>query len=402
MSSRTAARAAETLALATTRLAASRQRLSMNHPFFASLLLMSDVRLSDSPPTACTDGMRILVNPAFACSLSREQLDGLLVHEVLHCALLHVPRRGMRDALLWNIAADIQVNGKVRRCRTLDLPAGSVINPKLEQLSVEDIYDILQSRKPADRPNPKLGLMDLKDSVSGGGDASDPGDSRQAPSHGPDRQSADGLAGHWRNAMALAQQRARAMGMGSDPSNLLLSPDDALVEVNWRHQLWRYVIRTPDDFVGFDRRLLARRMYIETLDCESLDLDVCIDTSGSVNEDLLGLFIAELGNILSSHHFMRCRLRWADAAVSEPFDLRPGMTLPPPTGGGGTDFRPFFDAIEGDSHRHSMGHPVAIYFTDGFGIFPACPPGRHRVLWVVPPQGAESSAFPFGDVIRLG
>lgn len=374
----------------------------MDFPFFASLLLMSDVQLSDEPPTACTDGMRILVNPDFACSLSREQLDGLLVHEVLHCVLLHVPRRGMRDALLWNIAADIQVNGKVRSCSKLALPVGCVIVPELEQLSVEDIYEILQTRQHSGCSMPNLRVLDLRGSARGGETAVKTGEPSCQQACGSSTSAHAGLEKHWRNAMALANQRARAMGMGTHPVGGLLSPDDALSEVNWRHQLWRYVLSTPDDFVGFDRRLLSRGIFVETLECESLDMDVCIDTSGSVSADLLGLFIAELEGILASHHFIRCRLRWADAEVSEPFELRPGMKPPPPTGGGGTDFWPFFDAIEGDSHRHSMGHPVAIYFTDGYGSFPTSPPAKHRVLWVVPPHGAETSAFPFGDVIRLG
>ena len=402
MSARTAAKAEAMLAQAKTYLAASRQRLAMEFPFFASLLLMSDVQLSDRTPAACTDGMRILVNPSFACSLRREELDGLLVHEVLHCALLHVPRRGMRDALLWNIAADIQVNGKVRKCTKLVLPCGSVVVPELERLNVEDIYEILQGRRLAGCSIPDICGMDLQDSASIDADALGEGGSPCQANNGPPSQGDGKLVEHWRNANALAHQRARAMGIGTDPSQWLLSPDDSLSAVNWRHELWKHVIRTPDDFVGFDRRLLSRRIYIETLDCESLDVDVCIDTSGSIDEGLLGLFIAELEGIISSHHFIRCRLRWADAEVSEPFELRADTKLPPPTGGGGTDFRPFFDAIEGDSHRHSMGHPVAIYFTDGFGIFPACPSGRHRVLWVVPPNGNSSSSFPFGDVIRLG
>jgi len=93
---------AAVLARVRLRIAASRHRLSMEHPYFAGLILMSEVLLSDATPTACTDGKRILLNPGFIDGLRGEEIDGLLVHEVLHCALLHVPRRGVRDAKRWN------------------------------------------------------------------------------------------------------------------------------------------------------------------------------------------------------------------------------------------------------------------------------------------------------------
>jgi predicted metal-dependent peptidase len=42
-----------------------------------------------------TDGRRILFNPEFVHSLQPEELEAVLAHEVLHCALGHHPRREM-------------------------------------------------------------------------------------------------------------------------------------------------------------------------------------------------------------------------------------------------------------------------------------------------------------------
>ena len=60
--------------------------------------------------TAATDGKKVFVNKDFFLSLTSSQQNGLLLHEVLHMALLHIPRMGGRDQHYWNVAADIVVN----------------------------------------------------------------------------------------------------------------------------------------------------------------------------------------------------------------------------------------------------------------------------------------------------
>jgi DNA-binding MarR family transcriptional regulator len=70
-----------------------------------------------------------------------------VAHELLHAALMHGLRRRERDPRLWNIAADIVVNGMVRKDTAYDLPKGGVENPKLAHLSVEEIYEQFNSGK---------------------------------------------------------------------------------------------------------------------------------------------------------------------------------------------------------------------------------------------------------------
>ena len=42
--------------------------------------------------------------------LAPKELEAVLAHEVLHCALGHHCRRGERDPKLWNEAADLAIN----------------------------------------------------------------------------------------------------------------------------------------------------------------------------------------------------------------------------------------------------------------------------------------------------
>jgi predicted metal-dependent peptidase len=397
--------AADLHAVAMRRIAGCQIRLADRHPFFGALLLMCPVRVTTEVPTAATNGAELLFNPSFLKDLGSSALDGLVVHELLHCVLLHVPRRGHRDAELWNIAADIHVNGIIRAVRELDLPSGGAEDARLAPLSVEEIYDALLTRatrgpKPAGgRTNPSAGSsggavppLAMPDLLAAS-PAADPAGSS------PTGTSAD-LASHWAGLCSRAAAAADAHVHGSVP--LALQRALRLVhepQIDWRAALWRAVVRTPDDFVGFDRRHAWQGLYLEVLEGESVEVDVCIDTSGSIRGPQLDEFLSELRGILGSYPAVRCNLYYADAACHGPFEVDRTAEIPRPKGGGGTDFRPFFAAVSAASARRSEPR-LAIYLTDGIGTFPPAPPPV-EVLWVVTPGGLPSERFPFGQAVRM-
>src|SRR5262249_54152492 len=111
------------------------------------LSLFATFRRSESIPTAATDGTVVYYNPKFVAGLSPRKLDGLLVHEVLHAALLHAVRRGTRDPNRWDVAADVVVNGIVAEQNFLELPDGGIREPELEHLRVEEIYELISNHR---------------------------------------------------------------------------------------------------------------------------------------------------------------------------------------------------------------------------------------------------------------
>lgn len=367
-------------------------RLRRASPFFATLAMHARFVESRDIPTAATDGQDVLYNPAFLAQLTDGHLDGVMLHEVLHAALAHVHRRGRRDPRLWNIAADVVVNGLVLG-NGFDLPEGHVRDMPKEGLSVEEVYAALLSDGDTDGARP-----DHDDLLDGEGEATDGELDGKTPG-GPAmrRQRAKALERHWEEVARQASIAQRATGQGDMP----LGVDRAFglevpASVDWRVVLWQFLSRSRSDFAAFDRRFTYRGLFLETLENEDLDIDVCIDTSGSIDENVLALFAAELDAILCAYPGVSCRLWYADAAVYGPWDLSGGDELPVPQGGGGTDFTPFFDAVR----DASTDSGVCVYLTDGYGVFPEDPPTR-STLWVVMPGGAPEEAFPFGDVIRL-
>ena len=133
--------------------------------FFGSLMLFAEIETSKSLSTAATDGKKIFFNEKFLKSLSSSQQNALMLHEVLHMALLHVTRRQGRDPHIWNIAADIVVNDLILRNTSFKLPDGAIVDNKFQDKSVEYIYEILLKTKKYEKYD--LMINDILQSGSG-------------------------------------------------------------------------------------------------------------------------------------------------------------------------------------------------------------------------------------------
>lgn len=374
---------------------ASLLRLRMRAPFFATLALFAPVQASGEVATAATDGRTIYVNPAYLRSLGPRQQDALLLHAVLHAALLHPARRGVRDEHVWNIAADIVVNGVIATEGDLDPPPDTPRDPELERLSVEEVYELLQFSPERQPPLPGLDL--LNNAVAGSAGDRQGGDG-QASSQVSSGAQAE-LESHWRNAFQQATVLARTLEKGGLPEAARRELEAlAPARIDWRALLWRFLVQTPTDFQGFDRRFVGRGLYLEALEGESVRVFVCVDTSGSVNDAQVRALVSEVQSILGSYPHLRCDLFYADDQLYGPYWLRADSPVPPPLGGGGTDFQPFFADVEQRRAPHESA--VAIYLTDGWGMFPRDPP-HLPTLWVVTPGGRAADEFPFGEAVRL-
>lgn len=84
----------------------------------------------------------IYINPA--AGLSDDECRFVVAHELLHVGLRHDTRRAGRDPFLWNVACDFVINGWLVEMRLGDLPAvGGLYDPELKGESAESIYDMI-------------------------------------------------------------------------------------------------------------------------------------------------------------------------------------------------------------------------------------------------------------------
>jgi predicted metal-dependent peptidase len=372
-------------------ISASLLRLRMKSPFFGTLAMFVRFLPSSTIPTAATDGRDIFFNPDFLQSLPIDQQDGLILHELLHAALLHPSRLGTREPKLWNIAADIVVNGTILRERGFELPPGALRDRKLEHLSVEEVYELLQQQG---NNNFQLGELDLL-SVYGTSNESHTGLNANPWGH----NRGDEAKSHWRHALQQAAVIAAASQSGKMSGGIDRELTAAMgSQLDWRSYLWRYLVQTPTDFQGFDRRFIGRGLYLETLEGESVRVYVAVDISRSVSVTEFQLLMDEVKGILGAYPHIECHLYYADTELDGPHILGPNSALAIPQGGGGTSFIPFFDRVQESWDRHTPA--LCIYLTDGYGEFPD-PAPLLPTLWVVTPGGLDLSEFPFGEAVRL-
>lgn len=128
--------------------------ININRGFFARLLANLNIYGSTelNPPTMATNGLNIVYHPDFVLSQSDAAIRFVLCHEILHCVGDHMSRRGNRDPLVWNYAADYAINPILNA-----ESSGTVFNwplnddgtrmglyeEKYEGMRAEDIYDLL-------------------------------------------------------------------------------------------------------------------------------------------------------------------------------------------------------------------------------------------------------------------
>ncbi len=423
-------------------------RMRRSHPFFAALSMFARYQFHPSVEHCETDGDRIYISPTYFKQLPLDQRTGLLLHVTLHAALLHPFRRGLREPRVWNTAADIVVNNLIIDSGKFEPPPGTAIETRFKDLSVEQIYERLMalprqhpemlsmaSAMPASAGAQQDGKQQDSSSVdtsskqdknrhanaarqSGGSDESSRDAMRAAitrviglryPTR-PDlretraeaarnQANANRISNHWRRAFRKAEVAARLAGRdkGDLPAGMAREIDRLMQQqLDWRVRLWRYMVRTPCDFAGFDRRFLHQGLYLDQLESDSLSIYLAVDTSGSIDDEELAQFLAEVRGVKRAYSFIDIRLYFADVEVSGPYPIDERLDLPVPIGGGGTDFRPFFDKVD---ECVGLGEQaLIIYLTDGFGDFPPKPP-RLETMWVVTEGGEDH--FPFGEVARL-
>jgi predicted metal-dependent peptidase len=272
-----------------------------------------------------------------------------------------------------------------------ELPPGGLRDEKLEHFSVEEVYELLRQHR---TNNFKLADLDLLAMNEDGVDRSITG-TGNCPNHKHSQE----LTAHWRQALQQATIVAKATQSGKLPIDIDRELESIInPQLDWKSYLWRYLVQTPTDFHGFDRRFVGRGLYLEALQCESVHVYIAIDTSGSVSETALGLFIREVRGIVGAYPHLECDLYYVDSEAYGPYPLTLEAPLPTLEGGGGTSFVSFFDRVGETWDGHTQA--ICIYLTDGYGEFPV-PVPVVPTLWVVTPGGLDLSQFPFGETVRL-
>lgn len=326
----------------------------MRHPetaLYSGVIMAGESHVSDEMFTAYTDGLNKKYSAHFIEKLSDEELRGLIMHENLHVALMHIPRHKdlmKENPMLANVAMDIVVNNIILRLgdkKLCKLPEGGVWDEKYDGWSVREIYNDLKKQNPTPPPG------------GGGGNGSGEGEvlvnGKTFSTEGSDEHDASGTEGKTPEEMKQMEERVqRALREGGMLAGRLGTKmprelEESLVSpVDWRKELQDYVktsVRGADELTWrrFNRGLLANDILAPSVESETItEVLFAVDTSGSIGDADLAAVAVQIAAACETCRPEKVRVLWWDTHVhgEQVFtdDYDNIRRLLKPQGGGGT------------------------------------------------------------------
>lgn len=409
-------------ALARDVLRLSRNTLLVNLRFLDAAL--SQFTLLSGPWALATDGQHIYYDPRAVLRSYRAEREGPVrdyLHMVLHCVFRHNLVNTLLDRACWDLACDLAVEAVIQE---LDLPCAAArrqtaqrpllqsLRDQGKRLTAETLYRyFLDQRLPPAELQRLRGMVQADDhapwylppqSRPGLGRADAAGGNAGHLSSPGAGMSQAALSRLWKEIAARMQtdletfSRLRGDRAGNLVQNLRAVTRETYDYASFlrKFAVLGEAMKINDDefdyiFYTYGMKLFGNLPLIEPLEYQEVkrirEFVIAIDTSGSVQGELVQRFVQKTYNILQQEesffkkinlHILQCDAQiQEDVKITsrEEFDryLRT-MRL---SGFGGTDFRPVFAYVEelrrAKEFRNLKG---LIYFTDGYGVFPAQKP----------------------------
>ena len=363
----------------------------MRHPetaLYGSIMMMGESVIEEGIPTAYTDGLNKKYGKEFMASLSDEEVRALIMHENLHVALMHIPRHKdlmKEDAMLANVAMDIVDNGIIDNLsdKTLcKLPSSAIIDHAFDGWSVREVYNELKKQNPQrKKPQGDGGGQGQPDdgnesNGSGGGESININGKKYDVS-GMDEHDGSGEASP-EQAKEFEEKVGRALREGGILAGRLGAKVPREISaslekpIDWKEAMREFVtsaVRGKDEFTWrrFNRSLLANDILAPSVESETMtEAIIAIDTSGSIDQEMIGKFAYQLQLICDSVNPETVRVLWWDTEVhgEQVFggDSPNVKDILKPLGGGGTRVSCVSEYIEQKGYKPDC----IVMFTDGY------------------------------------
>ena len=389
-------------AAAREKLVTARIGLLLRAPFFGNLATRMKLTNADEwCPTAATDGRNFYYNSQFVNNMPLKQLEFLVGHEVLHAVYDHMGRRGNRDPKLWNIADDYCVNWDLVEQRIGDKIPIALYDSKYRGMSAEEVYDDLYQNADKIDINELMKRL-LDEHLDGEGDSEGDGDGDGEKSgNGRPRLSKEEQKQIRDEIKEAVLAAANASGAGNIPGGVKRLIKDLTEPVmNWRELLNQQIESTiKSDFTW--QRPSRRGWHMDAvmpgmLPGNQIDVVIGIDTSGSITDTDLKIFLSEIRGIMETYEEYRIHVLGWDTEVhnSEVFtsDNISSIEEFEPGGGGGTDPHCVWSWLE----ENDIQPKKLIMFTDYcfFGWSPEQVEQYCDTVWII--KGNKEARPEFG------
>lgn len=421
-------------------------RLQRPQPFFAYLLMNLKPRtfpaeLKNNPNHMPTMGINakgeLFYEPEFVETLSMAEIFGVLCHEVLHIALLHPMRTGNRIQPIANLAQDVVVNMIVmktaknmeqqryqhygrsadswkndnfvemrlpentipvdvgRDTSTFDIPGtkAKITIKKVSTKSWEEVYAEIIEQMKEQQQNPNQAQRPQSsgfDSHLGG--------------QGMSQKEMAEAANKWQGNICEAAQYAKSQGKLPGGMNRII--DELLKpKVVWKQLLMKFLrphIQPVDwTYQRPHKKSQVLGVFMPNVIREHCEVEVIVDTSGSVSGKEMSEFVSEIVGISQSMQHVKMGITFVDAEIHDRYEVEngdiPKILAMKPKGGGGTSMETGIKYIK----EHNPSIPVVIVLTDGYTSFNCKKKDfPFDVIWVITRNGI-SGKVPYGVTVKM-
>jgi predicted metal-dependent peptidase len=401
------------------------KKMLIEEPFYGFLLTSIERRYVDKSviPTlaVCFDkkmNAQLLVNKEFFNQFNDDQKLALLKHEMLHLAFKHIVLSdSFKDKKLFNIAADLEVNGYIK-----GLPPGGLVasdygfhaqqgtlwyyRQLMQKVSFNNdnspaAYDANHhdgecgiNQSPTSKDGNTQNVPEEEKPHTADGNATKlPNDKQFLDDHSVWEQTTDStereLASELINTrLLMAAEAVKSRGHIPGELSVLISelqkPLDRVFD--WKKMLRRFIGNSYDEKKKTSRRKESKRFAgaSGSKHMKRTRMLVGIDTSASVSNKELREFVSELTYMYKAGtdiYVLEC-----DASIHKQYEFKPGC-IEGVSGRGGTSFDPVVDYYK----EHYKDFDSLVYFTDGEAPYDHLKIPQNNMLWVISSNGSKGT-----------
>ncbi len=384
------------------KISSAKAKLMLEHPYIGSVAAALGLESDPDALTFSSDGVKLKYNDEYLQKVPQHEIEFALANGAMHALLKHQERESGRVSRVWQAATDLVVNSMLVK-NGFVLPPYVYYDDRFDDMYAEEIYEVLKD---------EMITNQTRDEAEAQSDELPPKNDQESD---PKQQKDQKNDYHRQNRLNIQEQQVtreefeqmqselqelfeqifqKHDRQGDLPEGLkFVIPEQFSRRIDWRDKLYRYIAdhaKSSYAFMPPNKHYLYQGVYLPSLTSDLLRVVIAIDTSGSIDSELLSLFLEEIESIMQQYPNYEIDLVAADAKVQSHKIFLPGDSLEYKLGGGGgTDFRPVFEYID----RYIDYPSVLLYFTDGMGRFPNREP-YFDLLWIIP----QARDVPFGEV----
>lgn len=428
-------------ALAAEVISVSRNTISVNLRFLNYAISM--LKPEEYVGKIMTDGKKIYYDPIYILSAykkAKEYTPRFFLHSLLHCVFRHWFVSDDINKELWDLSCDIAVECIINELniacvnipqKTDQMAAAAKLKNKTKYLTAEKIYSYFQTKKiPINELDTLRNIFSFDehsiwyfagnaDNDTSENDDSDENQDRPKKSKNSKNNRSDSdknqdnhnsetskdrdgisaaLGEQWKNVSEQIQTDLETFSKRiGDESGTMMQNLAAVNREKYdysaflrKFSVMGEVMKVNDDefdyiFYSYGLKLFDNMPLIEPLEYKETkrikEFVIAIDTSGSVEGELVQLFLQKTYNILMQEesfftkinvHIIQCDVDvQEDAKITSQKEFDEYIKTMKLRGFGGTDFRPVFRYVNDLIRDHEfINLKGMIYFTDGFGLFP--------------------------------